>query len=101
MEGGDALPYPYASDRDEILSRLKKVEGQIRGVHRMVAEDAYCIDVLTQITAIISGMEKVGTRVLREHIQGCVRDALESGNEGRSDDRIEELVRVVERFVRA
>lgn len=95
------MPYPYASDRDEILSRLKKVEGQIRGVHRMVNEDAYCIDVLTQITAIISGMEKVGTRVLREHIQGCVRDALESGNEGRSDDRIEELVRVVERFVRA
>lgn len=95
------MPYPYASDRDEILSRLKKVEGQIRGVHRMVSEDAYCIDVLTQITAIISGMEKVGTRVLREHIQGCVRDALESGNEERSDDRIEELVRVVERFVRA
>lgn len=95
------MPYPYASDRDEILSRLKKVEGQIRGVHRMVDEDAYCIDVLTQITAIISGMEKVGTRVLREHIQGCVRDALESGNEERSDDRIEELVRVVERFVRA
>lgn len=95
------MPYPYASDRDEILSRLKKVEGQVRGIHRMVSEDAYCIDVLTQITAVISGMERVGTRVLREHIQGCVRDALESGNEERSDDRIEELVRVVERFVRS
>lgn len=93
------MPYPYASDREEILSRLKKIEGQVRGIQRMVAEDAYCIDVLTQLTAVVSGMEKVGTRVLREHIRGCVRDALHGSDDG--EERIEELVRVVERFVRA
>jgi len=91
------MPYPYASDREEILSRLRKIEGQVRGIQRMVDEDSYCIDVLTQISAVISGMEKVGVRVLREHIKGCVADALSDG--AGADDKVEELVKVVERFV--
>lgn len=90
------MPYPYASDRDEILSRLRKIEGQVRGVHRMVEQDAYCIDVLTQVSAVVSGMEKVGLRLLRDHIRGCVRDAAGAAD---ADEKIEELVRVVERFV--
>jgi CsoR family transcriptional regulator, copper-sensing transcriptional repressor len=93
------LPYPYASDRDEILSRLRKVEGQIRGIQRMVSEDAYCVDVLTQISAVVSGIEKVGLRVLRDHMRGCVSDAVQSKDKAKSEDRIDEVIKVVERFL--
>jgi DNA-binding FrmR family transcriptional regulator len=93
------MPYPYASDRDEILSRLKKVEGQIRGIQRMVSDDAYCVDVLTQISAVVSGMEKVGLRLVREHMRGCVSEAIRA--KGSGDDKIEEVVKVVERFLQS
>ena len=93
------MPYPYASDREELLSRLRKIEGQIRGVQRMVSEDAYCVDVLTQISAVTSGMEKVGVRLIREHMKGCVADAIRT--KGKADDKIDEVVKVVERFLQA
>lgn len=92
------MAYPYASEKDELVSRLRKIEGQIRGIQRMVEQDSYCVDVLTQISAVISGMEKVGTRLLRGHVKGCVQDAVRAGD---ADEKIEELVRVVERFVSA
>ena len=91
------MPYPYASDRDEILSRLRKVEGQVRGIQRMVSEDAYCVDILTQISAVVSGVEKVALRLLREHMRGCVADAVRSSDS--PDEKIDELVKVVERFL--
>jgi DNA-binding FrmR family transcriptional regulator len=91
------VPYPYASDRDEILSRLRKIEGQVRGIQRMVSDDAYCVDVLTQISAVVSGVEKVALRLLREHMKGCVADAMRSEDE--ADDKIDEVVKVVERFL--
>lgn len=91
------MPYPYASEREELLARLRRIEGQVRGVQRMVEQDAYCIDLLTQISAVVSGMEKVGAKVLREHMRGCLTDAVAKGEP--ADDKIEELVRVVERFV--
>ena len=87
-----------AAEKDDILARLRKIEGQVRGIHRMVEKDQYCVDILTQISAVVSGMEKVGTRLLRGHLKGCVRDALESGGEA-ADEKVEELVKVVERFV--
>ena len=90
------MPYPYAADRDELLSRLRKIEGQVRGVQRMVEQDTYCVDILTQVAAVVSGMEKVGNKLLREHLRGCIRDALTTG--GRADEKIDELVKVVERF---
>ena len=91
------MPYPYASDRDEILSRLKKVEGQLRGIQRMVSGDAACADVLTQISAAVSGMEKVGLRLLREHMRGSLSEALKSKSTG--DEKVDEVVKVVERFL--
>jgi CsoR family transcriptional regulator, copper-sensing transcriptional repressor len=93
------MPYPYASDREEILSRLRKVEGQIRGIQRMVSEDAYCVDILTQVSAVVSGVEKVGLRLLREHMKGCVSDAVQSKNKG--DEKIDEVIKAVERFVQS
>ena len=87
------MPYPYASDSEEFLSRLKKVEGQIRGIQRMVSEGAYCTDILTQISAVVSGMEKVGLRVLREHMNGTLQ------TKGPTEGKVDEVLKVVERFL--
>lgn len=93
------MPYPYASDREEILSRLRKIEGQVRGIQRMVSEDTYCIDILTQISAVRSGIDKVGVRVMRDHVSGCLGDAVRSKSS--PDEQIDEIVKVVERFLQS
>ncbi len=87
----------YAEDKVRILNRLKRIEGQVRGVGRMVEEDKYCIDVLTQISASMSSLRSVGLLVLQDHIRGCVVD-------GDPDDReatLDELNRAIERFIRS
>ncbi len=89
------MAHGYTANKEEVLSRLRKIEGQVRGVHRMIEQDAYCIDVLTQISAVVSGMEKVGMRLMSDHIRTCVRDAVRAED---TDTKIDELVRVVERF---
>lgn len=95
------MPYLYAEGKEQLLARLRRVEGQVRGVARMVEADAYCVDVLTQIQAAVSALEKVGLHLLADHIRGCVRDAIarEDGQEGEA--KIRELVGVVERFLKA
>ncbi len=93
------MPYPYATDREEILSRLRKIEGQIRGIQRMVSEDVYCVDILTQISAVKSGIDKVGLRLLREHMTGCISEAVSS--KGSGEDQVDEVVKVVERFLQS
>ena len=88
------MPYPYASEREEILSRLRKIEGQIRGIQRMVSEEAYCVDVLTQVSAVVSGMEKVGLKLVREHLGRSLTEVA-----GDQDGKVDDLVRVIERFL--
>jgi CsoR family transcriptional regulator, copper-sensing transcriptional repressor len=96
------MAYPYASDRDELLSRLRKIEGQIRGIQRMVEGDTYCVDILTQISAVTSGMEKVGLKLLRDHLKGCVSDAIRAnGKDNEVDEKLDEVVKVMERFLQA
>ena len=87
----------YTKDIDKIRARLKRIEGQVRGVQRMVDEEKYCIDILTQLSSIIAATEKVGLMVLRDHIHGCVRDSL-SGKD--ADERIDELIGTIERFMK-
>ena len=87
-----------ARDKELLQNRLKRIEGQVRGVQRMVDEDAYCVDVLTQIASVVSALEKVGTILLKDHVEHCVRESIEKG-EG-ADERIEELTEAVERFLR-
>lgn len=87
----------YGSSREDLTKRLRRIEGQIRGVQRMVEEDAYCVDVLTQISAVISACEKVGLKVLEEHIKGCVADAIASDN---GEAKIAELTEALERFLK-
>jgi DNA-binding FrmR family transcriptional regulator len=62
----------YIADKDDLAKRLKRIEGQVRGIERMVADERYCIDILTQISAVQAGLDKVGLRLLSEHAAHCV-----------------------------
>ena len=87
----------YIKDRDALLTRLRRIEGQVRGVSRMVDEEAYCIDVLTQINAIKAAIDQVGFLLLEDHIKGCVTTAVRRGDQC----KVKELVKAVERFAKA
>jgi DNA-binding FrmR family transcriptional regulator len=93
-------PAGYVEDKDAILRRLSRIEGQVRGVQRMVDEEAYCIDVLTQIAAVRNALDGVALRLLEEHTNHCVRDAVERGG-SEADAKVGELMEAVERFARA
>ena len=88
----------YSGDKQEILVRLRKMEGQLKGIQRMVEQDRYCVDVLNQLSSISAATRKVAAIMMRNHIQGCVRDALR--RDERSDEYVDELVAVVERFTK-
>jgi DNA-binding FrmR family transcriptional regulator len=90
--------YIKARDKEKIQNRLRRIEGQVRGVQRMVDEEAYCVDVLTQISSIVSAMKKVGTMLLKDYVEHCVRESIENGED--ADEKIEELTSAVERFLR-
>jgi CsoR family transcriptional regulator, copper-sensing transcriptional repressor len=90
----------YTMNKDDYLKRLRRIEGQIRGLQRMVDEDAYCIDVLTQVSAATKALQSVAVGLLDEHMRHCVRDAAAQGGR-RADDMIDEATRAIERLVRA
>jgi len=90
----------YSINREDYLKRLRRIEGQVRGLQRMVDEDKYCIDVLTQISSVTSALRSVGIGLLDEHIRHCVRNAAED-NAGDGDDKITEAVGAIERLLRA
>ena len=93
-----SLGYIKAKDKEKIQNRLRRIEGQVRGLQRLVNEEAYCVDVLTQIGSVVSALEKVGAILLKDHVEHCVRESIEKG-EG-ADEKIEELTDAVERFLR-
>ena len=97
-EAGTPHGYIKARDKEKIQNRLRRIEGQVRGVQRMVDEEVYCVDVLTQISSVVSALEKVGAILLKDHVEHCVRESIEKG-EG-ADEKIEELTAAVERFLR-
>ena len=90
--------YIKEGDKEKLQNRLRRIEGQVRGIQRMVDEEAYCVDILTQIRSVVSASEKVATILLKDHFEHCVRQSIEKG-EG-ADERIEELTAAVERFLR-
>lgn len=89
-------PPSYADDKARIRNRLRRLEGQVRGVQRMVDEDQYCIDILTQLSAIIAGARSVGLLVLEDHVRGCVVD----GDPENREATLAELTEAIERFTR-
>jgi DNA-binding FrmR family transcriptional regulator len=90
--------YIKAKDKHELHNRLRRIEGQVRGLQRMVEEEAYCVDVLTQIASIVSASEKVALILLNDHVEHCVREAIEDGE--KTDEKAAELAAAVERFLR-
>jgi CsoR family transcriptional regulator, copper-sensing transcriptional repressor len=90
----------YAEDKDLLIKRLHRIEGQVRGIERMVESDRYCIDILTQIAAVKTALEQVGARLLEDHVTHCVRDALVSGDEQAAEAKSAELLDAVQRFLK-
>jgi DNA-binding FrmR family transcriptional regulator len=90
----------YVEDKEAILRRLSRIEGQVRGLERMVGEETYCIDVLTQIAAVRKALDGVALRLLEDHTNHCVRDAVERGGR-EADAKVGELMDAVQRFARA
>jgi CsoR family transcriptional regulator, copper-sensing transcriptional repressor len=87
----------YVDDKVAILRRLSRIEGQVRGLQGMVSDEAYCIDVLTQIAAVNRALESVSLKLLADHTNHCVRDAVEAGG-SEADEKVGELLAAVERF---
>lgn len=85
-------------EKKRLLARLKRAEGQVAAVRRMVEDDAYCVDVLVQISAARGALGRVGEVVLRNHVETCVKGALSSGDEERSQVKIDELMDVFSRY---
>ena len=90
--------YIKADHKDKLENRLKRIEGQVRGVQRMVDEEAYCIDILTQISSLIAASEKVAAIVLRDHVDHCVKESIK--DEAQAEQKVNELVDAVERFLK-
>lgn len=88
---------PYAESKEDIIRRLKKIEGQVKGIQRMVDSDKYCVDVLVQVAAIRAAINRVGTIVFEHHSRGCMRNAV--GNED-NEAAIEELIGVLGKFIK-
>jgi len=101
-EGSDcqSTHHGYISDKDRYLARLKRIEGQARGIHRMVDEEKYCIDVLTQISALTSALQGVALGLLDDHLKHCVVDAAKTGGQT-AEDKIKEASDAIARLVRS
>lgn len=95
------MSHGYAADRKKLLDRLRRIEGQVRGLERMVDEDRYCIDILTQIAATMTALESVGLKILDEHVRHCVAGALAAGDEQEAQVKTDELLAAVQRFSKA
>lgn len=90
----------YAQNKDDLLKRLRRAEGQVRGIHRMVEEDTYCIDVLTQVSAATKALETVALALLEDHLAHCVAEAAREGGTV-ADDKIREASAAIARLVRS
>ncbi|ABG03111.1 protein of unknown function DUF156 [Rubrobacter xylanophilus DSM 9941] len=95
---GQAHGYIKADHKENLLLRLRRIEGQVRGVQGMVEREEYCIDIITQISSLIAASERVAALVLKDHMEHCVRAAIEDGEQ--ADRKIEELTAAVERFLK-
>jgi CsoR family transcriptional regulator, copper-sensing transcriptional repressor len=97
----DTTPPGYAQDTQQLLARLRRIEGQVRGLARMIEDGTYCIDVLTQVAAVSKALQGVGVKLLDEHLQHCVAGAAASGDSDRTEHLVHEASRAVERLLRA
>jgi DNA-binding FrmR family transcriptional regulator len=90
----------YTAEKQALVKRLHRIEGQVRGIERMIEEDRYCVDVLTQIGAVTTALESLAFRILDEHVDHCVADALAAGDPKAAQEKSKELLEAVHRFSR-
>jgi len=85
----------YINNKENVQNRLKRIEGQVRGLQRMVDEEKYCIDILTQITSVQAALEQVSLLLTEDHMRHCVTDAIQQGN---GEEKIDEIMAVLKRY---
>ncbi|MEU9718289.1 metal-sensitive transcriptional regulator [Streptomyces sp. NPDC047976] len=90
----------HRTDKDDVLKRLRRIEGQVRGLQRMVEEGTYCIDVLTQVSAATKALQSFALTLLEDHLHSCVADAVAEGGD-KAREKVEEASRAVARMVRS
>jgi len=92
--------YGYVADKEALVKRLHRIEGQVRGIERMVEDERYCIDILTQIAAATTALESLAFEILEGHVESCVAGALSSGDKKVTAEKSRELLEAVHRFSR-
>jgi CsoR family transcriptional regulator, copper-sensing transcriptional repressor len=101
MSQTEAKPtYGYHADKEALVKRLHRIEGQVRGIEKMIENDRYCIDILTQVSAVSTALESVAFRILDQHVNHCVAHALASGDEADAATKTQELLEAVQRFAK-
>ncbi|MGW0316000.1 metal-sensitive transcriptional regulator [Streptomyces flavidovirens] len=90
----------YTANKDDVLKRLRRIEGQVRGLQRMVEEDTYCIDILTQVSATTKALQSFALTMMDDHLQSCVADAIAQGGD-QAQDKIAEASQAIARMVRS
>lgn len=88
------------NDKQAIIKRLNRIEGQVKGIQKMVEDERYCVDILVQISAIRSAINKVGNIILENHIKGCVSESIKNEDEEQSDQVISELMNTINKFTK-
>jgi DNA-binding FrmR family transcriptional regulator len=99
MLGGMADTHGYAENKAAYLTRLRRIEGQVRGLQRLVDEDTYCIDILTQVSAVNKALQGVAVGLVEDHLAHCVRDAVAAGGET-ADEKVAEASAAIARLLR-
>jgi DNA-binding FrmR family transcriptional regulator len=94
------MTHGYVSDKEALVKRLHRIEGQVRGLERMVDEERYCVDILTQISAVSTALESLAVKILDDHVQHCVAGALAAGDAEVAQEKSRELLQAVQRFAR-
>jgi DNA-binding FrmR family transcriptional regulator len=85
-------------DHKEQIPRLNRIEGQVRGITRMIRDERYCVDILTQLRAVSRALDKVHENVFREHLEGCVRESMEGGRPEEKSVKIDEILELLAKF---
>jgi CsoR family transcriptional regulator, copper-sensing transcriptional repressor len=94
------VAHGYSPHKAQLVKRLARIEGQVRGISRMIEDDRYCIDVLTQLSAVETAVEAVAMKVLEDHVEHCVAGARASGDKAQADEKSRELLEAVQRFAK-
>ena len=95
------MTHGYVGGKDALVKRLHRIEGQVRGIEKMVEDERYCIDILTQIAAVNTALESLAMKILDDHVNHCVAGALASGDPDVAQEKSKELLEAVQRFARS